>query len=80
MNITVNAPVCGLRVASIIFGVVCVGHLVRLLRQIHVMVGSHPLPLWVSGVGLVITGLLCFWLWKLSLPAKPAAPTTPAAA
>ncbi len=69
-----NSPQLGLRVAGTIFGLVSLGHLVRLLKQFSIMVGHHAVPLWLSGVGLFVTGLLCFWLWKLSLPAKPAAP------
>ena len=67
-----NSPQFGLRVAGTIFGLVCLGHLVRLLNHTSVTVGSYSVPLWLSGLGLVATGLLCFWLWRLSVSAKPA--------
>jgi hypothetical protein len=69
-----NSPQLGLRVAGTIFGLACLAHLVRLLKQTSLMIGSHPVPVWLSGIGLVVTGLLCFWMWKLSLPAKPETP------
>ena len=84
-----NSPVCGLRVASIIAGLVGVAHLLRLFIGFQVLVGSHPIPVWLSAVGLVVMGVLSFWLWKLSMPvhsappadsSHPAAPTKPAAA
>lgn len=72
-----NSPVCGLRVASIITGLLSLCHLVRLVRGFQVLIGSHPVPMWMSGAGFVVLGLLCFWFWKLSLSAQPAAPATP---
>ena len=71
-----NSPVCGLQVASVIAGLGSLVHLLRLLMKFQIMIGSHPVPMSASGVGFVVLGLLSFWLWKLSLAAKP---TTPAA-
>jgi len=61
-----NSPQCGLRAAGTIFGLICLAHLARVLLGFQVMVGSHPIPMWLSGAGLVVTGLLAFWLWRLS--------------
>ena len=74
-----NSPVCGLRVASVIMGLAALAHLVRLFLGFQVHLGSHPVPLWMSGAGFVVLGLLSFWFWKLTLPAKPAATVPPAA-
>lgn len=69
-----NSPVIGLRVASVIFGLVCIGQLTRLLMQLEVMVAGRHVPMWCSGIAVVATAVLCVWLWKLSVPAKaPAA-------
>lgn len=73
-----NSPVCGLRVASIIAGFGCLAHLVRLFLGFQVLIGNHPIPVWLSGAGVVVLGALSGWLWKLSVPAKPAAPAGPA--
>jgi hypothetical protein len=70
-----NSPQCGLRVAGTLFGLVCLAHLVRLLLRFQLLLGSHPVPVWMNGVAMVVTGLLAIWLWRLSLPAgKPASP------
>lgn len=74
-----NSPQCGLRVAGTIFGLMCLAHLMRIVMRFQVMLGSHPIPLWLNGVGFIVTGLLAFWLWRLSLSAgTPAAAPPPA--
>ena len=74
-----NSPVCGLRVASVLFGLAALAHLARLFIHVQLVIGSHPVPLWMNGGGFVVLGLLAGWFWKLTLPAKPAAPVPPAA-
>jgi hypothetical protein len=61
-----NSQRTGLRVASIMFAIFAIGHLLRLIKQIPVQVGSHQIPMGVSWVALVIAALLCIWLWRLS--------------
>ena len=62
-----NSQSLGLRVASIIFGVMCLVHAWRLLfSHFTVQLGSHLLPLWGSGVALVVTGGLSIWMCRLS--------------
>ena len=61
-----KSQVIGLRVGGTICGLVCCGHLVRLVAQFEVTVGGHPIPFWASVVACLITGGLSLWLWKLS--------------
>ena len=61
-----NAQSRGLRVASAIFALFTVGHIVRLIQHAQLMVGHYSIPLWASVVAAVIAALLSFWLWKLS--------------
>jgi hypothetical protein len=61
-----NSPTTGLRVASLIFAVIALGHLVRLLAQAQVTVGSLTIPVWISAPLAVIAALLSIWMWKLS--------------
>jgi uncharacterized membrane protein len=61
-----NSQTTGLRVASLVFAVVALGHLVRLLKHAQVIVGSHTVPLWISAPLGVIAALLSIWMWKLS--------------
>jgi uncharacterized membrane protein YecN with MAPEG domain len=56
----------GLRVASIIFAIFAIGHLLRLINQTTVMVGSHQVPMGASWVALIIAAVLCIWLWRLA--------------
>jgi hypothetical protein len=61
-----SSPRAGLRVGAIIFGLVCLGHLWRLLRHVDVRIGTHDIPMWISVVGIIIAGGLSLWMWKLS--------------
>jgi hypothetical protein len=61
-----SSPRTGLRVAAIIFGLVCLGHLWRLLRHVDVRLGTHDILMWISVVGIIIAGGLSLWMWKLS--------------
>jgi hypothetical protein len=55
-----------LRVASIVFGLMALAQLLRLLIRPEVLVAGHVMPLWPSGLALVILGGLSGWLWNLS--------------
>ena len=62
-----NSQSLGLRVASIIFGLMCLVHIWRLLfAHFAVQIGSHELPIWGSGVAVIVTGGLSIWMWRLS--------------
>jgi hypothetical protein len=61
-----NSQKTGLRVASIIFGIFAIGHLVRLIKQAQVTVGTCSIPMGVSWVALIIAAILCIWLWRLA--------------
>jgi len=61
-----NPQKTGLRVASVLFGLFAIGHLIRLINQIPVQVGSHQIPMGVSWVALIIAAILSIWLWRLA--------------
>ena len=61
-----NSQRNGLRVASVIFGLVALVHVFRLFKHAKVSFGSHVLPMEVSWIGIIIFGGLCFWMWRLS--------------
>jgi len=61
-----NSPKTGLRVASIIFGIFAIGHVLRLVNHAQVMVGTHTIPMSVSWVALIVAAILCVWMWRLS--------------
>jgi hypothetical protein len=62
----VNSPKAGLRVASVLFGIFAIGHLLRLINQAQVTVGTHTIPMGLSWIALIVAAILCVWLWRLS--------------
>lgn len=54
------------RIASILLGLVALLQLLRILRHVEVMVGGTPIPMWPSGVAVVVAGTLSFLLWRES--------------
>ena len=61
-----NSQILGLRVAGIVFGLMCLAQLLRLVIHAEVLVAGHQVPLWPSGLALVILGSLSLWMWNLS--------------
>ena len=61
-----NSPSLGLRVASVVFALMCLGQLARLVWQPQVLVAGYEMPLWPSAVALVVLAGLSFWMWKLA--------------
>jgi hypothetical protein len=53
-------------VASIVFGLMALGQLVRLAIGPEVLVAGHLMPLWPSALAFVILGGLSLWMWKLA--------------
>lgn len=67
-NARMNSPTTGLRVASIIFGIFAIGHLLRLIKHAQVTVGTHTIPMGLSWVALIVAAILCIWMWRLASP------------
>ena len=61
-----NSPRTGLRVASVIFAIFAIGHLLRLINHAQVTIGTYTIPMTVSWIALIIAVILCVWLWRLS--------------
>jgi hypothetical protein len=61
-----NSQILGLRVGSIIFGLISLVQLLRLVIQPEVLVAGHQMPLLPSVIAFVIFGGLSIWLWMLS--------------
>jgi len=61
-----NRQILGLRVASVILGLMALAQLVRLVIRPEVLVAGHQMPLWPSALALVILGGLSIWTWKLA--------------
>jgi len=61
-----SSQASGLRVASVIFALFAIGHVVRLVNQAQVTVATYQIPMWVSVVALIIAAILSIWMWRLS--------------
>lgn len=48
-------------ISALIFGVVAIGHLIRLLKRWTVQIGPYSVPMSVSWVGLIITVVISIW-------------------
>jgi hypothetical protein len=61
-----NPQILGLRVASIVFGLMSVAQLARLIIQPEILVSGCLMPLWPSALAFVILGGLSLWMWKIA--------------
>jgi hypothetical protein len=61
-----NSQSQGLRVAGVLFGLICLGHVWRLLAHVGVQLGSHVIPMWPSVAAAIVAGALSLWMWRLS--------------
>ena len=61
-----NSQTMGLRVASVVFGLIAIAQVMRLLIRPEVLVSGHSLPLWPSVLAFIILGGLSVWMWKLA--------------
>ena len=61
-----NSRILGMRVASTVFGVICLAQLLRVVTQVEVIAGGHRVPLWLSAIAAIVAGGLSLWLWRLA--------------
>ena len=54
-----------LQISGTLFGLIALGHLLRLFRHWPVDLAGHMVPLWASWVGLVLAGGLSVWALRL---------------
>ena len=52
--------------ASFIFCLVALAHLLRLIFGIEIIAGGHVIPQWVSVPGFLVPGALAVSLWRES--------------
>jgi hypothetical protein len=51
-------------IAVVVFSLVALLQLVRLVQGWQVIVNGWPIPLWASGVAVVVAAGLAFMLWR----------------
>ena len=82
-NVIMNSPALGLRVASVLFGLAAVGHLIRIVFKVYLQFGSWVVGRRWSTASVIVLAVLCIWMWMLAYtaakqkteiaPAKPVA-------
>ncbi len=65
-----------LQISGALFGLIALGHLLRLLRHWPVDLAGNTVPLWASWVGLVLAGGLSVWALRLMRATSRAARST----
>jgi hypothetical protein len=65
-----------LQISGTLFGLIALGHLLRLFRHWPVDLAGQSVPLWASWVGLVLAGGLSIWALRLVRAAPRAGSTT----
>jgi hypothetical protein len=53
-------------VSGLLFGAVALLHLLRLIYGWPVQIGAEVVPMWISAIGLAVTGALCIWAFALA--------------
>ncbi|MBI3320438.1 MAG: hypothetical protein HYZ89_07640 [Candidatus Omnitrophica bacterium] len=54
------------RLATFIFGLVSFLHIVRIVTRTKVLIGNWPVPLMLSWVASLLSGILAWWMWRTS--------------
>ena len=52
-------------IASIIFGIVAILHLLRAINDLPLIIGIWEAPIWLSWVAFIIAGLMSYFGFKL---------------
>jgi hypothetical protein len=50
--------------AVLVFSLVTIAHVARLIFRTEVIVGGAVIPMWVSVIGLFVSGALAVALWR----------------
>ena len=53
-------------IAAAIFALMAVGHIYRIATDFQIVVGSHSMPMSVSYLAIVVTGVLAVMLYRES--------------
>ena len=54
------------KVAASLFGIVALAHVARLALDVPIQIGATAVPIWVSWLGLLVTGGLSVWGFRAS--------------
>ena len=63
-----------LLISGVIFGLVCLGHLLRVVFNWPLVIGTFDVPMTVSWMGMIITAGLVVWVIAMLTREEPRAP------
>jgi hypothetical protein len=52
--------------AVVLFSLMSLAHILRLIYGWEVVLNGVQIPLWISAVGAVVTGVIAYMLWRES--------------
>jgi hypothetical protein len=55
-----------LQITGTIFGLVVLGHALRLILHWTVQLAGWAVPMWLSALAILIAGSLCIWAFRLA--------------
>lgn len=55
-----------MQITGFIFGIVTLGHALRLILHWPVQLAAWTVPMWLSWVAIVVAGVLCIWSFRLA--------------
>jgi hypothetical protein len=51
-------------IATIFLSFISIAQLIRVIFQVHVVANGVVIPVWISAIACVVTGLLAVLLWR----------------
>ncbi len=61
-----KSQILGLKVAGVLFGCLCLAHILRLISGTPLVIGDYHLTAVPSIIAIIFTGCMSAWLWMLS--------------
>ena len=62
-----------LLISGVMFGLIALGHLIRVINGLALVIGQFSAPMWASYVAIVVSVVLC--VWGIRLASKYCVPT-----
>jgi hypothetical protein len=53
-------------ISGVVYGLIALGHGIRAVLQVPAQLGTTAIPIWVSGVAVVVAGGLSVWAFRSS--------------
>ena len=51
-------------ISALFIALVALGHLLRILYNLDLLIAGIPVPMWASGAAMVFCGFLAIWLFR----------------